>query len=773
MDSKGIITAFTVAVVILVMALVIFLPAEDEDVVRNASIEIPRDELTIGTRMGSPVLRVMLLDDDMEHVKGATGAVELLGRSFELEEENGTYRAIMDNVSAGTHHATVKMARYGYDISDAGFQLKVRFSRVIEGDKIDPDLPRLPFVTTRPEVCRAQPAEDGWRIDVLFDGSRMPLVRFELAFPEPLDLSTFHSARINASFVNTPDLSLGLIDSNGQGTWYTLNVSGGVFEWEFDEHEEDLLRTSWDGLWGGLVPRHLEPEYIDFTSISRLVFKTTQRRDGLDHSITLHDFSIIREPIEISVCPPTLREAINTTLSIRSDPFFIHPETGLPYEFINIRDMVVPSSSDLDFTIGNNEIGEGHSSHWMYYFGSGERWVGEFMHNVSRNMALYLDPGNGLIGLHHYDRRTGELESDTHRTETECTFEGGPAGESSAQHGGEEPMYMMMPAAWHFGEEEAIMALERYSRTMLELNSDPRMVHFHLYVKRCDDEWSVGDWDGEHGDDIVILDPDPSLYTDLSEFWWITPMLGTAMVTGDEELKKDIVDRCSRVIDNVIHHQDADGRIPYVYRMDGTEARHEPTALGWSGYNLDSFFARSSYLLHNLTGEERYLDALERMYDYFLDGHVPTLYYFASQVIFHAHYTGDDSRVEPLIEHIRENYPLERIENDIYACTWALFPWVWNGSTRDLQIALEGESRFRSRNWVPIPYGSDNHHLYQLSSADTIIDWGWCPLDKFGSGAESFYALLQLGSGSRGLIGRDLLTLGMFADIPDYLGPVN
>ncbi len=761
--------ALSAIVVASVLALTLILmtgnpPATD----LNGTIIVANRGLTIPERIGHPELEILLIGDDFKRISGAQGYVELTGRKFAVQEADGTYLARLENVSAGTYDAKIVLSREEYLIPELDLSVKVRFERLIEGDEIRLEFSRLPFQTDRPQVCRPQVLGEGLNVTVLYDGSRNPIVRFEIALPQPLDLSSFHYALVNITFHNCPDLSIGLVDGGGSSVWHAMDIPNeSLFHWEFDYHHERLVRTSWDGLWGGLVPRHLEADWIDLGNISKVLFRTTQTMDGTDQWMTIHEISFIREPVLVSICPPALRDAINQTLAIRADPLFIDDVTGLPYEFINLRDMVVPASSDLDFTIGNNEIGEGLTSFWMYYFGSGEDWVGDFLHDVARNMAKYLDPGSGLIGLHHYDRRTGQLEEDTHRLGG-CDFRGGPAGESSAQHGGEDPMYMMLPAAWYFGEQEAVAALERFSRTMLCLNSDPRLVHLHLYVKRCDGEWSVGDWDGEHGEDINIVGPDPNAYTDLSEFWWVTPMLGTAMVTRDASLKAAIIDRCRTVMENVIRHQDASGRIPYVFRMDGELARFEKTALGWLGYNLDSVFVRSAYLMHNLTGDAKYLEALERLFDYFLDGRVPSLYSFASHILFHAYYTGDSSRVDSLIRHTRTSYPLSSIQGDIYGCTWRLFPWVWNGSEPDLQMALEGESRFRSCNWVPIPYESDLHHYYPLSTADTIIEWGWCPLDKFGSGVEEFFALSVLGSRTKGLVGRDLLILGMLADIPRH-----
>jgi hypothetical protein len=758
-----------ILVTVAALALILLLDRDDASPESNASV-IPVDlELVIEERMGSPDLTLRLLGEDSQGIPGASGRVEILGRAFPLEEEGGTYIARLVNISAGTYVARVDMSKDGYRIPPAQFEVRIRFERLTQGQEETLDFSRLDFSTDRPHICKpgTMPGS-GTNITVLYDGSRNPLVRFEFRFPQPLDLSTFHYARLNLSPRNCPDLSIGLIDESGSSVWHTLSMpEENYMEWDFNGLEEELVRTSWDGLWGGLVPRNLGAGWIDFSRVAKVMFRTSQRRDGADQSIAINEISFVREPIRISVCPPTLRRAINLTLAARADPLFIDEPTGLPYEFINLRDGTLPASSDLDFTLGNNEIGEGLTSFWMYYLASGEEWVGDLLRTAARGMAEYLDPGSGLIGLHHYDRRTRELESDTHRLGV-CDYHGGPAGESSAQHGGEEAMYMMLPAAWYFGDREALSALERFSRTMLELNSDSRYPHLHVYVKRCDGIWSVADWNGKYGEEKEIVEGDPEAYADLSEFWWVTPMMGTALLTEDEELRRAIIDRCRLVIDNVIQHQEPEGRIPYVFRLDGSQARHDQTALGWSGYNLNSFFARSAYMLHNLTGEGKYLDALERMYDYFLDGRIPEMSPFASQLVFHGFYTGNTSHADRLAEHIESRYGLEEIQDSIWECIWPLFRWVRTGELDCLRLALEGESRFRSANWFPIPYGSSEHHYYPLSVAQTIIDWGWCPLDKFGSGIEEFYALSQLGSLTKGLVGRDLLILGMMCDIPHW-----
>ena len=61
----------------------------------------------------------------------------ILGRSFPITEENGTYWARIENVSAGTHPATAVLNKTGYDISELDFEIKVRFERLIEGDEIN------------------------------------------------------------------------------------------------------------------------------------------------------------------------------------------------------------------------------------------------------------------------------------------------------------------------------------------------------------------------------------------------------------------------------------------------------------------------------------------------------------------------------------------------------------------------------------------------------------------------------------------------------------
>ncbi len=733
---------------------------------KEGFVSLARTNLSIPDFVGEANLTILLTDKEGKPIRRASGWIAIEGGKLDLEERDGAYVAVLRNIAAGVHVATIHLEKKGYKIQDASTNIFVVFNKTYPALRYLLNLSELSFSTDRPEICRPSFLEDGGlNVTVLRNESRVPLLQFELAFAEPLNLSTFHYAELQIRAPMCPELSVGLVDEEGGSVWVKAELeSDHIQKWDFNNLLEKTSRRSWGGLWGGLKPRNLVSSMVDFDHIGKLVFRTLQRRDGKNYSIELRAIAFVREKVSVHVCPPLLAQAINRTLLERADPMFIHQETGIPFEYINLVDRSVPSSSDLDFTLGNNEIGEGLESFWMYYFGSREPWVGGFLRRVAQAIPRYLDPGDGLIGLHHYDRRTGRLEPDTHRL-AGCTFKGGPAGESSAQHGGEEAMYMMLPAAWYFKDEEAVSVLERFSRTLLKLNSDPRLIHLHLYVKRCDGVWSVGDWNGEYGDGMQIVPPSPDAYTDLSEFWWVTPMMGCAFLTQNQTLRQQIVSRCSRIVENVLAHQAPDGRIPYVFRMDGTEARFNATALGWHGYLLNSFFARSVYLLHNMTGEERYLRSLEKMYNWFLDGHIPSSPTFGSQVIFHSFYTRNSSFAERLIRFIRAKFDLKRMQGDIYACIWRLFPYVWNGSLEDLRLALQAEARFRAHNWVPIPYNSNHFYYFPLHQAETIIRWGWCPLDKFGSGVEQFYALLSLGPRSKGLVGRDLLILGMLSGI--------
>lgn len=736
------------AIPLFMLLLGLGIPTVLSDELPNARIRILDRNLTVSSRIADINLTFQLVDEDARMLTGAAGNVSVLGRLYTLREEDGSYSVHIDDISAGTQEIRVSMSKTGYSVPDLVSVIYVEFETTIEGETRRLDLSRLSFSTDRPEICHASLQDSGVNVSIGYDGSRIPTVQFSLDFEGPCDLSGFDYAMINISYNNCPSLRMGFEDQEKGKMLLTLDPEGeDALLWEYQEGAE----------------------WMDLASVSRIVFHTFQRADGTNHSVKLESVVFVRDPVYIHICPPTLRNALNVTLSHRADPLFVDEETGLPYEFINLYEFTLPDSSDLDFTIGNNEIGEGLTSFWMYYLGSEERWVGDFLRRAVVGEARYLDPGDGLIGLHHYDRRTGELEEDTHRL-TGCKFRGGPAGESSAQHGGEDPMYMMLPGAWCFSEEEAIAALERYSRTLLRLNSDPELVHLHLYVKRCDRVWSVGDWNGLQDEEMEVVAPDPRAFSDLSEFWWITPMLGTAVFTENETLKDMIVDRCRIVMDNVIEHQAPDGEIPFVYTMDGEESEFGYTAKGWAGYNVNSFYARSAYMMHNLTGEQRYIDSLNRMYDHLLRYGIPGNYRFASQIVFHSFYTGNASFADRLVDHIRSEYTMDRIEDDILGCTWRLLAWIWDGNEEDLRIALEGESRFRANNWLEIPEESGRYHYYPPYVVDTIIEWGWCPLDKFGSGVEDFYALLQLGPSSRGLVERDLLTLGFLAQIPSMAG---
>ncbi len=711
----------------------------------EATLVLETKNISIGTRIGNPNLTFALENEFGEDVQGAAGYLTMLAENKTLYENNGSYYANLTDVSAGTYDIVVRLQKEGYHIPELRTTFYLEYERIYQGYTNLTRLSGLSFTTDRPEVCTASFNQELVEISVVYDKSRIPVVHFHLVFPEPLDLSRFDLVRINISHQNCPSLQIGLQDDEGSKTMLTLDTDGDMdVKWKYRE------ATDW----------------VNFKSISKLVFQTMQRRDGKNHRIALESLEWVRNPRYIHQCPPTLKDALQNTLSHRADPIFVHGPTGLPFEFINLYEYTVPSVSELDMTIGNNEIGEGLTSFWMYYLGSGEKWVEEFLRQAAVAEARYLDPGDGLIGLHHYYRRTGELDDDTHNLRG-CKFRGGPAGESSAQHGAEEAMYMMLPAAWILGEEEALHALERYSETLLQLNSEPDFLHLHLYVKKCNGEWYVGDWNGMHDQKMEVVDPDPSAFTDLSEFWWITPMLGTAILTENQTLRTRIIDRCRPILDNVIQYQAVNGEIPFVYTLDGSRAIFNATAKGWSGYNVNSFYARSAYLMHNLTGDEKYLHSLERMYDFFLQDGTPGSYRFAPQIIFHSLYTGNETLASRLVQDIRSRYTLDRIEHSILDCTWRLLPWIFTGNLTDLQIALRGESRFRTENWLEIPGGSGRYHYYPPYVVDTIVEWGWCPLDKFGSGIEDFYALSQLGPSSMGLVERDLLTMGFLARIPD------
>ena len=740
-----------VAIVMLsLMVAVLLLPRSGREppLEYNASISCPATNLSIDDRAGNPNLTVLLLGQDLEPLSGASGYVMLLDRNLSLHEANGTYRATLSNVSEGMYNATIVMTKAGYKIPRLATTISVISTRWLPRLEYMVDFSNLSFEIDRPKVCLIEPAGDfGVNITILNDKSMNPIIDFELPLPQDLNLSIYHYAQINISFQNCASFRIGLEDGKDRKVWHAFSKTSMAgttsLDWNFRWEEEDAFK-------------------MDFGNVTRILFKTRQRYDGSNHSIVIHSLTFIRERVDLK---PTLHEAINVTLGARAHPLFIDRDTGLPFEFINLKMRKVPQSSDLDFTIGNNEIGEGLTSFWMYYFGSGEDWVGDLLHEVTVAEVKYLDPGTGLIGLHHFDTRTEKLEQNTHCLEG-CKFRGGPAGDSSAQHGGEDPMYMMLPASWHFGEMEAVGALERFSRSLLLINSDPKCIHLHLLLKRCRGKWYTADWNGKYGDERDIVDPRPGAYSDMVEFWWVTPMLGTAAVTENVTLKNEIIERCRIVIDNVIQHQDADGSIPLVYRMDGSESRFNLTFHGWCGYGVYSFFVRSVFLMHHLTGDEKYLESVERLFDWYFERGIPSTYIFASQIVFHAFYTGNDSYVVPLITHIRSKYPLDEIENDIYGCVWRLFPWVWNGSVEDLEIALEGERRYRAKNWVQIPAGSQYYHYYTPGNAEKITSGrGWCPLDVFGSAIEDFYALLQLGSKSKGLVDRDLLVLGFMSDI--------
>jgi hypothetical protein len=752
MSRRLAVAVVAAAVCISLVLVALYLGKEEElppAVLLNASVSIGQVELTIDDRLGSPNLTIYLRDNASEPVVGASGFLLLLHKNLSLRESDGAYTVALANVSEGSYAIRVAMAKESFAIPPLYAEVRVRSTRWSPRLEQPLDLPAQTFEVTGPDVLAIDPVGLGVNLSIANNQDNRPEpISVDMAWPEDLNLTPYHYAQLNISFWNCASFRIGLQDGKGKTVWRVFSrssMSPSVqVEWNYRWEEED-------------------GDWVDFGNISKLFIKTWERVDGTDHHVTLHNITFVRERVDLK---PSLKEAINATLGGRAAPLFIDDDSGLPYEFINLKRRSVPQSSDLDHTIGNNEISEGLESFWMYYFGSGDKWVRDFLRGVVVNEVEHLDPGTGMVGLHHYDTRTNELESDTHRLEG-CTFDGGPAGDSSPQHGGEEPMYMMLPAAWHFGEEDAIASLERFSRTLLSLNSDPEMVHLHLLIKKCRGTWEVADWNGMYGDERKLVAPSPEAYSDLTEFWWVTPMLGAAVVTRNETLRNEIVERCRAVIDNVIEHQAPDGNIPFVFKMDGSRAWWNLTYHEWSGYHVQGYFIRSAYLMHHLTGDEKYMRSIEKLYDWYMDGRIPSTYTFGSHIIFHAFYTGDDSRVDPLIAHIRSTYPPGSIDDDIYGCIWRLFPYVWNGSREDLEIALEGESAYRAQNWVPVPPGSQYYYYYTPGNVDRITAGrGWTPLDVYGSSIEGFYMLSELGQKSRGLTGRDLLILGFLADVP-------
>lgn len=411
-------------------------------------------------------------------------------------------------------------------------------------------------------------------------------------------------------------------------------------------------------------------------------------------------------------------------------------KTSLPYEKISLTERC--SLSDI---ITGDDITEMHTPYWIFYLATGDKDVESIICTTVNSMLTYLDPGTGLIGTYRYSVEQGSLlNTDVLKQD--------------AEHGGEAPMYSIFPYAWYFKNDRAIASLENFAKTMLECNNDSRYVHFHLYIERRSD----GTWVFK---DYRQVPANPEAYCDIMEFWWILPTLEAAVVTNDNTLRNRIISRVRVVMDNMISLQDnSTGRIPTVYKMDGSSGYWGKWGLNEAWDPSPQAFSRwiqSSYIMHNLTGEAKYLRSLDKFWDWYFQhwnylGN-PDEYTTMGEYIFHSYYTGNFTYMPKIYEWAQS---LDNSESK--TLSWMIAKALYysiSGDEEALNQALRAEKEYRQQNFLEY----SGHYFYLDSEGHNLASAG--NVDFLFRGYISNLILLKnRGREIHGLLYRDLLALG-------------
>jgi hypothetical protein len=433
----------------------------------------------------------------------------------------------------------------------------------------------------------------------------------------------------------------------------------------------------------------------------------------------------------------TLEEAFKLTLlNLYKGPEFVDLKTGLPYETISLTER-----RPLRDVVTGDDITELHTPYWVYYLATGDEDVKEIIASTIEAMLTFLDPGTGLVGSYKYDIGLGGLsEADTVKQD--------------AEHGGEAPMYSLFPYAWCFKSEKAVRSLENFAKIMLLCNNESGYIHFHLYIeRRSDGSWLFKDY-GQ-----VATGPDT--YCDIMEFWWILPTLEAAVVTKDDRLRSQIIDRVKIVMDNMISLQDkSTGQLPTVYKMDGSSGY-------WGKWGLDeawdpspgafSRWIQASYIMHNLTSESKYIRALDRFWDWYFKywnylGN-PEEYATMGEYVFHSYYTGNSTYIPKVHE-----WALSLGSPETKTVPWMIAKALYysiSGEEEALKQALMAEEEYRKHNFLNYSGYSFYLDSYGHSHASA------CDVDFLFRGEISNLILLKnRGKEIHGLLYRDLLALG-------------
>lgn len=457
-----------------------------------------------------------------------------------------------------------------------------------------------------------------------------------------------------------------------------------------------------------------------------------------------------------------LEGAFKETLLSLYGPGLVDTYTGLPYEFFSITERKPTQSLHVVHrSIGGDDTTEQHTPYMLYAMATRDPVIVGIEEKILDAMTTHLDPGDGLVGCYRwdfYERRLGPFWG----------WFGRPGGThyqlSDAEHGAEVALYSLLPGAWFLGHEGALRSLELYARTMLKINSDPRFVHFHLFIGRNPDGTYVTyDWDGRSRYGSNLVDDPGKGYSDIMEFWWIVPMLGAAALTDDAELRRDILARVEPIMDNVTRFQQSDGTVATTYRLDGSHGSVTKPGYMYAGGSPPINWVRACYAMHALTGKRKHLGAAARYWK------SPKARRNLSLMIFHSRYaktaelaTEIDAAIAKLQPDVKQQRRDER-----WATNLALAS-VYTGDPKYLSAALKWEERWRRRQYRDIAgyhyYFSRNTNHYVNRFAYKVLRdegvTGHFISDHFRGPIVDLIVIKHLGSKTMGLVGRNLVELG-------------
>jgi len=467
---------------------------------------------------------------------------------------------------------------------------------------------------------------------------------------------------------------------------------------------------------------------------------------------------------------------------------FYHPDlvdkiTGLPYEVFSITERKPFTEHPNHRSIGGDDATEEHLPYMIYYIATGDKEIGDIERKVARGFSEYLDPGDGMVGCYRWDFIDKKLGP----------FWGwcaSPSGKSycfsDAEHGSEVAAQTVLPAAWYLHDQAALQTLERYSRTLLKLNSDPKYLHFHLFVGRDQEgKHLVYDWNGQtalEGKGALAANgyngvTDPARgYSDILEFAWIMPMLGTAHLTRDAELRRAIINRVQPIVDNVIDFITPDGKIPWRLKMDGSlgDRPKDAGSYMYGSGNDTSYFIRALYAMHALTGDDCYKDALDAYWENEPDRLDPQE---MSLLVFHAKYFKTkewDGKIKRCIALWEQGKSGKKIRTLPWARIMALAT-VATGDKSYLAKALEWEKGWRRTNYRKIGgfyyyFDKDENNYVDAMAYRDVKSYGWFMSDHFRGYISDLVLIKDRGDATWGLTYWNLLILGWM--VPGLEAPI-